>query len=296
VPAFYDDADRLIADPRVDAVYIATPPGAHLELARKVAAAGKPAYVEKPMARNHAECERMLETFDKASLPLFVAYYRRALPRFLEAKAIIDSGVLGTVSSVSCRYASGAHRDLNPAALPWRVQAELSGGGLLLDLASHSLDILDFFFGPLQDVEGRAANLASRYDVEDRVVLQFGTESGALGTGTWNFASHVGEDLIVVSGTDGELRFSTFSAEPVELQTKDGVERVDRPNPPHIQQPLIQTVVDALHGRGRSPSTGISAARTSRVMDRALESYYGSRDDGFWAHPERWPGRRVRRP
>lgn len=293
VPAFYDDAERLIADPHVDAVYIATPPGSHLELALKVAARGKPAYVEKPMARTHAECERMLEAFDKASLPLFVAYYRRALPRFLKARQIVESGTLGTVSAVSCRFASPAHRSLDPATLPWRVRAERAGGGLFLDLASHSLDILDFLFGPLQDVEGRAANLASPHDVEDRVVLQFRTESGALGTGSWNFASHVGEDLIVVSGSDGELRLSTFGAEAVELQTNAGVERFDLPNPPHIQAPLIRILVDALHGRATSPSTGVSAARTSRVMDSALASYYGSRDQGFWLHPERWPGRRV---
>jgi predicted dehydrogenase len=292
VPAFYDDADRLIDDPRVDAVYIASPPGAHLDLALKVAARGKPAYVEKPMARTHAECERMLEAFDQASLPLFVAYYRRALPRFVKAREIIEAGRLGTITGVSCRFAASAQASLDPAALPWRLQAEHAGGGLFLDLASHSLDILDFFLGPLQDVEGRAANLASPHDVEDRVVVQFRTAGGALGTGSWNFASRVSEDLIAITGTDGEVRLSTFAAEPVEWHTKDGVERFDLPNPRHIQQPLIQTVVDALHGRGVCPSTGVSAARTSQVMDRVLAGYYGSRDPGFWRHPERWPGRR----
>ncbi len=292
VPAFSDDADRLIDDPRVDAVYIAAPPGAHLDLALKVAARGKPAYVEKPMARTHAECERMLEAFDRASLPLFVAYYRRALPRFMKAREIVASGRLGTLTGVTCRFASAGHRSVDSAALPWRLQAEQAGGGLFLDLASHSLDILDFFLGPLKDVDGCAANLASPYDVEDRVVLQFRTGAGALGTGSWNFASHVAEDLIVISGTDGEVRLSTFASEPVEWHTKDGVERFDLPNPPHIQQPLIQTVVDALHGRGACPSTGVSAARTSQVIDQALAGYYGSRDQGFWLHPERWPGRR----
>jgi predicted dehydrogenase len=184
---------------------------------------------------------------------------------------------------------------LDSAALPWRLQAEHAGGGLFLDLASHTLDILDFFLGPLQDVDGRAANLASPYDVEDRVVLQFRTGAGALGTGSWNFASHVNEDVTVVTGTDGELRLSTFGAEPVELHTAGEGEQFDLPNPPHIQQPLIQTVVDALHGRGACPSTGVSAARTSQVMDRVLASYYGSRESGFWRHPELWPGRRPGR-
>src|SRR5258706_209253 len=97
VPAAYDDADALIADPKVDAVYIASPPGNHLELSLKVAAAGKPAYVEKPMARNHAECLRMVEAFERAKQPLFVAYYRRALDRFVKAKQLLESGQLGII-------------------------------------------------------------------------------------------------------------------------------------------------------------------------------------------------------
>ncbi len=293
VPAFYDRADRLIDDPQVDAVYVATPPGSHLEIALKVAAAGKPAYVEKPMARTHGECERMIEAFDKASLPLFVAYYRRALPRFLEVRRIVDAGLLGTITGVSCRFANGAHRGIAPGPLPWRLQAEAAGGGLFLDLASHTLDLLVFLVGPLTAVDGDAANVASPHDVEDTVALRFRTASGALGTGSWNFASHAAEDVTVITGTDGEMRFSTFDAAPVELHAASGTESIVRPYPAHIQQPLIQTVVDALEGRGSSPSTGTSAARTSWVMDRALAGYYGSRDDGFWAHPERWPGRRA---
>jgi len=294
VPAWYDDADSLIADPRVDAVYVAAPPGSHLELALKVSEHGKPAYVEKPMARTHGECRRMLEAFKKTRLPLFVAYYRRALPRFLKAKEIVDSGTLGTITSVSCRYASAAHRELQKNALPWRWQAEIAGAGLFLDLGSHTLDIVDFLLGPLSDAKGAATNVVGASAVEDSVVMSFRTSSGALGTGAWNFASAESEDLIVIKGTEGELRFSTFGSEPVELRTGQGVEMFDLPNPAHIQQPLIQSIVDALAGRGSCPSTGTSAARTSAVMDRVLLGYYGSRDDGFWLDKERWPGRAGR--
>ena len=294
VPSSYDDARRLITDPRVNAVYIATPPGSHLELALEVAAHGKPAYVEKPMARTHAECVRMVEAFDRASLPLFVAYYRRGLARFLKAKEIVDSGRLGTITDVSYRLAHAGQKNLDRNNLAWRLRPEPAGAGLFLDLGSHTLDLLDFFFGPLEDVEGRAENVASNCDVEDRVVLSFRTASGALGSASWNFVSQASEDLIRIQGTSGELRLSTFGNEPVELSTQDGVERFDLPNPRHIQQPLIETVVGALEGRTSCASSGVSAARTSAVMDRALAGYYGSRDDGFWLHPERWPGRRAR--
>jgi 1,5-anhydro-D-fructose reductase (1,5-anhydro-D-mannitol-forming) len=294
VPAFYDRAEELIADPRVDAVYIAAPPGSHLELALLVAAAGKPAYVEKPMARTHAECQLLVEAFARAEQPLFVAYYRRALPRFLKAKAIVDSGVLGQISDVEARYESDAQLQLDPRQLPWRVAAEHAGAGLFLDLASHTLDALDFLFGALEDVSGEASNLAAPGDVEDRVALRFRTAAGARGSGDWNFSSPSHEDTILIRGNLGSLRLATFGDGPLELEGPSGRESFVLQNPVHIQQPFIQTVVDALLGRGSCASTGVSAARTSYVMDRALESYYGSRGDGFWRHPERWPGRRSR--
>ena len=291
VPAFYDDADALITDARVDAVYIAAPPGNHLELALKVAAAGKPCYVEKPMARSHAECLRMVEAFEKAGQPLFVAYYRRALDRFLKAKELLDGGRLGELSSVDVRYESDGQSRLDPAKLPWRVQAEHAGGGLFLDLASHSLDVLDFLLGPLQEVSGEAERVAAPTDVEDRVTLRFSTLSGASGSGTWNFSSSTPQDCIVLRGSQGTLRLTTFGNDAVELETRAGVERFELPNPRHIQQPFIQTMVGELLGRGTCPSTGVSAARTSAVMDRALLGYYGTRDGEFWREPERWPGR-----
>lgn len=294
VAAFYDDAEQLIADPNVDAIYIAAPPGRHLELALAVAAAKKPAYVEKPMARTHTECLRMIEAFEAAQVPLFVAYYRRALDRFLKAKELVDSGRLGMIRRVDVRYASdGQSRYAGRTALPWRMQAEHAGGGLFFDLASHTLDVLDFLFGPLQAVSGEAQNVAAPGDVEDRVVLGFSTLSGAQGSGEWDFSSPTPEDRISIVGEAGSLRFSTFGDAPVELEEPRGVTEFSLPNPRHIQQPLIQTIVDSLHGRASCPSTGVSAARTSQVMDRAVLGYYGSREDGFWKDPERWPGRRV---
>jgi 1,5-anhydro-D-fructose reductase (1,5-anhydro-D-mannitol-forming) len=294
VPAFYDDAAQLISDPNVDAVYIAAPPGAHLELALAVLAAGKPAYVEKPMARTHAECRLMVEAFEAAHVPLFVAYYRRALPRFLKVKELVDGGRLGVVRSVNVRYSSdGQSRYAGRDDLPWRLRAEHAGGGLFFDLASHTLDVLDFWFGPLQVVSGEASNVAAAGDVEDCVRLRFSTRSGAQGSGVWNFSNPVREDRIEIAGDAGSLRLSTFGDAPLELEDVGGVTQFTLPNPRHIQQPLIQSIVDSLQGTGSCPSTGVSAARTSQVMDQAVLGYYGSRADGFWKERERWPGRRV---
>ncbi len=288
VPRWYDDARELVADPGVDAVYVATPPGAHLDAALLAALAGKPAYVEKPMARHLPECTAMLEGFARAGQKLFVAYYRRALPRFVKARDLLASGAIGSLTAIGYRFASPGHAGIGvaPGATPppmtWRIQPEDSGGGLLLDVGSHALDLLDFFGGPLEHVRGHAARLVGDGDVEDTVTMSFRTAAGVPGAATWNFASLVKDDLIELTGTDGRISLSVFGHEPIRLEPKRGVEVYELPNPPTIQQPMIQTVVDDLLGRGTCASTGASAARTSAVMDAVLDDYYGGRTDCFW--------------
>lgn len=291
VPRWYDDADRLVKDPDVDAVYVATPPGSHLEHALRACRAGKPAYVEKPMARNHAECREMVRAFEAAGLPLYVAYYRRGMPRFRTVKEIVGSGELGELTSVSIRLSDGSQRDADPARLPWRLEARESGGGLFLDVGSHGLDIVDFLLGPLEEVRGLAANRASRYDVEDVVSMSF-RSGGVPGTGLWDFASSRREDALEITGTRARLVTSVFGQEPIRLYRGDAVEEIPAPYPAHVQAPLIATIVDELAGGGSCPSTGASGARTSHVMDVALADYYGGREDAFWDRPESWPGRR----
>ena len=282
VPRWTAEAAALLRDPEVDAVYIATPPGAHAELALAAAAAGKPAYVEKPMARHAAECERMHAAFQRAGRPLFVAYYRRALPYFREAKALLESGALGRLQTVSVRYASDACRQVPRDNLPWRLRAEESGGGLFMDLAGHTLDLLDWLLGPLEDVRGAATRRPDApYAVEDRVTMSF--RIGAVrGTAGWDFTAAERRDEIILCGEQGTLRLATFGSTTLLLETARGVERIERPHPPAIQQPLVASIVDELLGRGRCPSTGASALRTARVMDAVLDEFYGGRADDFW--------------
>jgi 1,5-anhydro-D-fructose reductase (1,5-anhydro-D-mannitol-forming) len=291
VPRWYDRAEALVNDPEVDAVYIATTPGAHLETALLVAAAGKPCYMEKPMARNTPECDAMTAAFAKANQKLFVAYYRRAMPRFLKVRDLVNDGAIGRLTGVSYRH-SAPRVTADPAKGGWRVAVENSGGGLLLDIGSHVLDFIDFCLGPLEEVQGRAARNAPVGDVENAVALTFRTRADVLGTGMWNFASHVSEDILEFTGTDGRVSVNFFANDPVRLETARGVEQFDLPNPPHVAQPLIQTVVDDLLGRGTCPSTAVSARRTQLVMDQVLEAYYGGRNDAFWKRPQTWPGLR----
>lgn len=271
VARWYDNAAALINDAEVDAVYIATPPSSHKEYTLMSAASGKPVYVEKPMALNFAECREMIAACAQSGVPLFVAYYRRALPRFLKVKELVDSGAIGDVRFVGVTlYQPMAPDDVDPARQGWRVDPAVGGGGRFVDLASHTLDFLDYMLGPIVEVQGLAANQAGKYQAEDIVNGAFKFASGVQGVGSWCFSAFENSDINEIVGTDGKISFSTFDARPIVLTTRDGATEFSLNYPQHIEQPLIQMVVDELNGAGKCPSTGETAARTSWVMDQML--------------------------
>jgi predicted dehydrogenase len=275
VPKWYTSAHDLIHDPEVNAIYIATPPDAHLELTRMAAEVGKPVYVEKPMARTHAECLDMIAICEQAKVPLFVAYYRRALPHFVKIKKLMEEGAIGEIRTV--------HVNMKQVVVPeiitmlennWRVIPEISGGGYFFDLASHQLDLLDFFFGKITHASGYAANQANAYKAEDIVTGSFVFENGVLGTGNWCFtSSHAAEkDEIIIDGSKGQIRFATFGkGEFTLIQDFQEPEHFHLNLPHHIQLPLIHSIVDELLGKGICPSTGVSGARANWVMGQLVK-------------------------
>jgi len=269
VPKWYDNADDLIHDPEVDAGYIATPPDFHAEYTYRVAGAGKPVYVEKPMARTFSECRSMIDAC--AHVPLFVAYYRRALPRFLKIKELLDSGVIGEVRHVHITLIKSPDANLDPQQLPWRVLPDVAGGGLFVDLAAHTLDFLDYALGPIRSACGYASNQAHLYPADDIVSGSFAFESGVQGTGFWCFTGFQSVDQTDIIGAAGQISFSSFDTSPIRLQTASGYTEFVIDNPLHIQQPLIQLIVNDLNGLGPAPSTGETAARTSWVMDQIMQ-------------------------
>jgi len=273
VPRWYSDAQALIDDPEVNAVYIATPPDSHHAYTLAAARAGKPVYVEKPMALNTVQCQEMIDACQAAGVPLFVAYYRRALPRFLKARELVQSGAIGEPRFVEVMLTQPLQ--ISPGEqLPWRVRPEIAGGGIFVDLASHILDYLDYVLGPVQRAHGFARNQAGAYPAEDIVSAAFEFESGVQAVGTWCFSSFESTDRITFVGSQGKVRLSAFDATPVLYETGGKREVFDISTPFHIQQPLIQQVVDELLGRGACVSTGSSAIRTTRVMEGLLADYY----------------------
>jgi predicted dehydrogenase len=270
VEKWYTNPQLLIEDPGIDIIYVATPPVSHLEYTLLAAKAGKPVYVEKPMAINYRQCQEMIEACKSAGVQLFVAYYRRALPRFLKIKSLIENGEIGEVRCVNVLLHIPPSKDDLDKIENWRTNPEISGGGYFVDLACHTLDILQFYFGHIIFAHGNAANLAGLYPAEDMVIGNFIFSNGVQGTGTWCFSAYDHLDRTEIVGNKGKITFATFGNDPVVLETKSERKVFNLPNPVHIQQPLIQTMVDELLGKGKCPSTGVTASRTNWAMDRTL--------------------------
>ena len=245
VPRFYDNVEALIQDTTVNALYIATPPGTHLEIAMKCVRSGKPTYIEKPIARNATETRAIVEAFANAGVPLYCAYYRRGQPKFVKAKELLASNVLGKITSID--YTMLRPTYVMPQELPWRFVSRCSGGGLLMDVGCHTIDALDYMMGcPLTQVMGHASNVNSSYNVEDSVSIcarmvsepkvegsgprSPASTSTSTSTGTaqvdahvrmlWSFAGPPDqrEDLFVIRGTLGTMTLSTFGTDPIVVE------------------------------------------------------------------------------
>ena len=274
VRKWYTDASELIEDPDVNAVYIATPPSSHATFAIMAMRAGKPCYIEKPLASSYNDCIRINRISEQTGVPCFVAYYRRYLPYFQKVKEIIENGTIGNVVNVQVRF-SVPPRDLDFQSgkeMPWRLQPDIAGGGYFYDLAPHQIDLLQNLFGVITRAHGYPANRAHLYQAEDTLSACFFFESGIPGSGSWCFVGHESakEDCIEVIGEKGSLSFSVFTYQPIEVITSEGKNSITVPNPPYVQLPLIKNVIEHLQGIGKCDCTSVSATAVNWVLDRVL--------------------------
>jgi len=277
VPKWYTNATELIQDPDINAIYIATPPDSHASYTIEALQQGKPVYVEKPMARTYEECEKMLRVARETNIPLFVAYYRRYLPYFLNVKDWINRGQIGDIRLVNIKlYRSPKQTDFDPIRHNWRIKPEISGGGYFVDLGAHQIDLLDFVLGKIRTVNSHVSNQGGLYEAEDIVSASFYFESGIIGTGIWCFTADEGQekDEIEIVGSKGRITFPCFRLAPLHMENEQGIHEKIISHPKHIQQPLIEHIVRYLRGKGSLPTTGEVSARTNHIMSEILKAYY----------------------
>ncbi len=271
VKKFYTKAEALINDQDIDAVYIATPPDSHMEYALKVAAAGKPCCIEKPMAPTYKECLTIYEAFKKRDVPLFVAYYRRTLPRFQKVKEMLDADQIGDLRHINW-ILTKEPSDLDLSREQnWRTDSQVAPGGYFDDLASHGLDLFQFLLGEVKEAFGFSLNQQGLYSALDAVVASWIHKSGVTGSACWNFGSFGNEDRVEIFGSSGKITFSIFQDGPLIWETKMGREEVYIAHPQTIQLPHVQEMKKALFENDYThPSTGATALHTSWIMDKIL--------------------------
>ncbi|WP_439568926.1 Gfo/Idh/MocA family protein [Sphingopyxis sp.] len=269
VARVFGSAADLIHAPDIDAVYIATPPDSHEAYAIEVARAGKPCCIEKPMAPDHAACVRIRDAFADRGLPLFIAYYRRSLPRFRQVQSWLDDGAIGTFRHVHWTLTKPAS-SADLADANWRVDAAVAPGGYFDDLASHGLDLFCWLFGAVTDVAGFAVNQQGRYSAADAVTGCWLHGGGVTGSGSWNFGAAERQDRVEITGSTGRIAFSVFDEGPLRLSRGDEIVERVIDHPPAVQYCHVEAMRDHLAGHSLHPSTGESAAHTAWVMDRIL--------------------------
>lgn len=271
VSRFYGDADELINDPEIDAVYIATPPDTHAFYAIKVAQANKPCCIEKPMAPSYKECLHIYSAFEEQKTPLFVAYYRRSLPKFDKVKSWLAEGKIGEVRSLHWTlHKPPSNIDLS-GNYNWRTDAKVAPGGYFDDLASHGLNLFTYYLGPIKSAQGESSNQQGLYSGKDNITASWMHENGVSGTGSWNFGTFKKEDKVTITGSKGSIEFSIFENDPLRLETDAGIDSLQIEHPAHVQLYHVQFMKDHLFNENYvHPSTGKTALHTSWVMDKIL--------------------------
>lgn len=272
VPKFYSDANDLINDPEVNVIYIATPPLSHEEYTELALKSGKPVYVEKPVSMDVASVQRMIIAEKKYEGKVSVAHYRRALPLFKTIKQLIADNTIGNIKLILIKTLQPQlSKIITQTSDNWRVNPDVSGGGLFHDLSPHQLDILYWLFGNPNNIHVQAINQGKVYKAPDNVIVQLSFANDIQFSGVWNFniaeaATHESCEII---GDKGSIRFSFFRPGKIELMTNEGIEILEKENPQHIQQPHIEKVVQFFRGEAENPCSLEEAVITMEIMDKA---------------------------
>ena len=269
VPKWYSDAAELINDPEVNAIYIATPPLQHEEYTLQALAAGKPVYVEKPMAVNAGAAKRMAAAAAQYGVKLSIAHYRREQPMFLEIKSMLARNLVGNIRFIQLQMLQPKNADIiASSATNWRVDPAISGGGLFHDLAPHQLDLMLYYFGNAQRASGISVHQDGDYLADDLVTGQILFDKGIIFNGTWCFTVSESDqiDICEIYGSKGKISFPVFGNK-VTVSVNGIDEEYIFEALQHVQQPMIGKVVDYFLDKGGNPCSAEDAFRSMELID-----------------------------
>jgi 1,5-anhydro-D-fructose reductase (1,5-anhydro-D-mannitol-forming) len=255
--------DGALADPAVEAVYVATPVFLHAAQTIQSLRAGKHVLCEKPMAMNEAEARSMVQIAKETGRIFGVAYYRRMYPKVQRAKQLLEAGAIG--KPVLAELTSHGWFDEKESHRSWLIDPAQAGGGPLYDVASHRIDVLNFLFGQPNRATGHLSNAVHHYAVEDNATVMIDYAGGMRGVVDVRWHSKVTWDECRIRGTEGEMELSPLNGP--ELIYPGGRENL----PPHanLHYPMIENFVDAALGKAPLLASGASSFWTDWVIEQA---------------------------
>ncbi len=277
VPHAYASVGALVADGDVNAVYVATPPYLHAEQTIQAAEEGKHVLCEKPLALNTTQAQQMIDACRANSVLLMVCYYQRYNTRHQQIKALLDSGAIGQVTAVRMNFSDY----FPPAPEFWHHNPAISGGGPLMDLGTHCIDLLTYLCGPITAVTAMVDTLAAASPVEDTATLLLRLTNGAQAviTSHWSTANFAPQQSngIEIFGTVGTIQAAPIqakdSAGSLRLFTAAGVQ--DFSVAPGGVRPHVALLADfarSVATAGPSPISGEAGLANLAVIEAAYQS------------------------
>ncbi|WP_319372073.1 Gfo/Idh/MocA family oxidoreductase [uncultured Ilyobacter sp.] len=274
VEKIYKSVEEMLKDRDINAVYVATPPKFHHEYAIKILKAGKIPYVEKPIATNYEDCLEIKALSEELKIPVYVAFYRRGVEKFLKIKELLDKKVLGDIRHVYVTQIMPVEEsELDKDRLPWRVIPEISGGGKFLDMGVHVLDCLIMYFGEIETMKGFVENKGGYYKVDDTVVATFKFKNGIVGAGTWCYVADKNINEVQIVGEKGRITYDGLSAKRFTLEINGKVETFEFEEPEHAAMPFQQAIVNELIGKKKSEASFAQSMNTVKITDELLKEY-----------------------
>ena len=256
---------EALTDAAVDAVYVATPVFLHAPQTIQSLRAGKHVICEKPMAMNEPEARSMVHAAEQSGRLFGVAYYRRCYPKVQRAKQLLQQGAIG--KPVVAELTNHMWFD-GTGSRSWLVDPAKAGGGPLFDIASHRIDVLNFWFGRSLRVTAQLSNVVHHYQVEDNATLMIEYEGGMRGIVDVRWHSKIIRDECRIRGTDGVIEMTPLNGP--DLAWPGG--RDNLPAHPNLHYPMIENFVDAVEGRKELQASGATSYWTDWVTEQACRA------------------------
>jgi len=266
----WSDLSAALAEPAIDAVYVATPVFLHARQTIEALRAGKHVLCEKPLGMNYAEASAMQSAAEETGKIFGAAYYRRLYPKIQRARQLLRENAIGqpVLAEANCHSEMAG----TGGARTWLLDPAMAGGGPLYDIASHRIDVFNFWFGKPVRVTAQLSNAVHSMPVEDNATVLIEYEGGVRGSVDVRWHSQVFRDQCRIIGTAGEMNLSPLSGP--ELTYPGGTEHL----PPHenLHLPCIANFVSAVLDGAPLSASGKEAIWTDWVTEQAVRQNAGA--------------------